>query len=232
MHFIGGRDQQLLLSPHRTQPGPVTVLIFLCALGQDVDFLEYSQYKEPTVAVCWDDGDLALQLRPAREIQELLQAWKEGVGSLTEPNFQKDFKQAKQNRKRGKIGGFRPQSSVTAAEQYGLRVIQPYGLLTETEYAALLADVPASTNWQPIQLPTAEPGIMSTHYLVDLAGMNPETVNGMRRVELYYDTTAVHTRTFLDAAAQIHQDQGMRSFAKVLKDHHALRPEGLKPRSN
>ena len=199
---------------------------------QDVEFLQYNQYKQPTIAVCWEDGDIALSLRPQHSIEVLMEAWQQGDGSLVDATFHKDFKESKRDVSSRETGDFRPASTVQASEMYGMRVIQPYGLLTETEYATLLCDVPASIAKKPIQLPTMQPGVMSTHYLVDLAGISPEVVSGMRRVELYYDTQAQHIKTFLAAANQIHQEQGQHSFFSVVSEAHNLRPDGLKPRSN
>ena len=95
------------------------------------------------MAACYECGDCACQVRPGKALKDLVQSFEKGSGCPTDPGFRADFDVASQIYFGNVEPNFSSAANVYIQSGYGIKVVQPYGLLPDVEYPALLGGTPS-----------------------------------------------------------------------------------------
>ena len=153
-----------------------------------------------------------------------------GPGCLEDPTFKEEMAFALQmDEEDAEPPGFMPSSDVLNLTSYGFRITQPYALLSESEYTALLDSTPAAIKLKPTPLPFLGPGQSSNFYMMDMHGLPPETIASCKKLEMYYTSQSQHNEWYLTQAKQLHQSQGARVFQHIAQAAFQSCPEKVKP---
>ncbi|CAE6910651.1 unnamed protein product [Symbiodinium sp. CCMP2592] len=202
----------------------------------DKPFAEVDANGAILTPVCWDCGDCACQLRPGKSLAELVDAYQKGTKSSADPLFRIDFDKGIEIYHGKVAANFSPAANVGTETSYGLRIIQPYGLLTDSEYTGLLGGLPTDLGKkdQPVQvnLPFVSPDLRTKYWLFDLQGLEPSQAQSVRRVELFYQTNTALQEVILDSARQLHERQGNNLFSYLTARSFEGRGKGLTPASS
>ena len=191
--------------------------------------------KRPTIEVCWSCADLAGRLRPdcgckgVEGLKILMARFRAGQGCSEDPLFQEQMMEVL-NRGEEEEVTLMPSSDVVDLTVYGMRISQPYALLTDGEYAALFGASPKQLNLKPMSIPFQGPGSPpSNFYAMELSGLPDDLQLSCKKLELFYSVSSEHHETYLSHLRQIHQMQGEHVFRYVSQAEMARRPDKARP---
>ena len=187
-------------------------------------------------AACWNCGDKALSLRPKLELQKLVSMWREEEAAKDDPAFAQEMREAlsntqsMQNNDTRPMDLFAPNGKVSELHAYGIRVIQTYALVTESEYQQLVKyNLLEIKQKKSFTLPFRGPLQNLQFWLLDLKDLDPATAQSVRKVEITCSTQAELEQVFLHPEQQIHQKQPWHVFDHRAGKHFDKRPDALRP---
>ena len=204
--------------------------------AKNAEFVDLDARGVPTLDICWPCADKGGRLRPDLAAEGLegarimLARFRAGSACLEDPTFKQEMVFAiERENEDGEASRFMPSSDVLNLTSYGLRITQPYALLSESEYTSLLDATPASIKLKPTSLPFLGPAQSSNFYVMDMQGLPSEVVNSCKKLEVFYTSQSRHNEWFLNQDQQLHQSQGDRVFQHIAQSAFQTRPEKTRP---
>ena len=122
-----------------------------------------------------------------------------------------------------------PASEVAEDQAYGYYVFEEKGLLTAQEFYDLEGRLPTDASVETMSVPWPNPGSKQEMVLVNLKGLPLEVILSMRRVHIYYDSSARQSEVLLRPERQVLSSQGFATFEHATRNHMKERPDQLKP---
>ncbi|CAE7624279.1 unnamed protein product [Symbiodinium sp. CCMP2592] len=224
-----GRKRGWCSSGLRQAPTPLQI--------EDKRFAEVEQSGKILVPACWDCADCALKLRPGVPLNILCEWYVAGPACIQDPGFKAEFDGAIKvwhalSMAEATKPRFSPEASVLSRQVYGMRIVQEFGLLTENEYIQVIGNspsvLPKNKALRPVSLPFFSPNSNTNFYVIDLLGADPQVLSGMRRAEIYYDTSSELAEAVLQGAQQLSENQGHKVFDYLAAGMTERRPAPLK----
>ena len=185
----------------------------------------------PLVPVCFECGDIALQIRPEATLQKVYAWYTNTAGArMQDRDFKTGFDKAKANYQQAAEGYVcDPASLVCEDVSYGYNIFEEKGLLTAQEFYDLEHVLPSEAGLEPTMVPWPNPRHSQEMFLVDLKGLPLDVILGMRRVHIYMDSAAKQQEIMLRPERQLLPRQAAATFKHHVSEHFQERPKGLVP---
>eukprot|EP00434_Breviolum_minutum_P036968 symbB.v1.2.032765.t2/scaffold3849.1/size49308/2 len=197
----------------------------------DIEWGDYDSHGNPSGRACFKCKDILCRIRPELTIDQAEESFTSGkpqdVGLVSD--FNAALEQYDQ------VGAtdatFKPGANVDHQMSFGYTIFQDFGLLTESEFKAVIGAEPKDVGMKSTkgkkfehQIEWAAPGESNNMYLVSLDGLSPIELATVRKIRLEVKKAAIHADAYLRPSDQLLANQGQHVFGHVFKMMADKRP--------